>query len=62
MEYILQVDSDIPSLEKELLPRRDYLRFQVVGVGNHGSIVAEPWPGLVCPTLSWQIERLDDLA
>ena len=34
--------------------------FEVVGLGNHGTIKgAENWPGAVCPKLVWDVCRLD---
>jgi lipopolysaccharide transport system ATP-binding protein len=58
IQYAVEIDSDIPTLEKELLARREYVRFTVSGIGNHGSMMAEAWPGAVCPQLDWQIEKI----
>jgi lipopolysaccharide transport system ATP-binding protein len=58
--YIVGVDSDIPSTRRELLPRSLYASFNVAGEGNHGSTTTEGWPGVVCPRLTWQVERVSD--
>jgi len=55
--YILAIDSDIPP-DRELLERREYLHFTVMGTGNHGSTVSESWPGIVCPRLEWHVESV----
>jgi lipopolysaccharide transport system ATP-binding protein len=55
--YVVAVDCDIPGV-KVLIPRREFLSFTVTGGGNQASIFPEEWPGVVCPRLEWQIEKV----
>ena len=52
--YVLELSCDIPGVDV-LIPRREYLRFDVEGAGNEASTFPEPWPGVVCPRLSWEV-------
>jgi lipopolysaccharide transport system ATP-binding protein len=55
--YIVGVAIDEPGV-RVVLPRQEYLSFMVSGMGNQGSNFPEAWPGVVCPSLSWTLERL----
>jgi lipopolysaccharide transport system ATP-binding protein len=55
--YLVEIAFDIPG-QRTLAPRRSYVSFVVSGSGNHGSTFPEPWPGVMCPSLRWETERL----
>jgi len=55
--YVIGIDGDIPPT-RELLPRREYLCFTVAGAGNHGSVISEDWPGVVCPAATWSVDQM----
>jgi lipopolysaccharide transport system ATP-binding protein len=55
--YVVEVSFDLPG-ERTVAPRRPYLSFVVSGGGNHGSTYPEPWPGVLCPRLTWEAKRL----
>jgi lipopolysaccharide transport system ATP-binding protein len=55
--YVIGIDGDIPPT-RELLPRKEYLSFTVAGAGNHGSVISEDWPGVVCPVVDWKVDRM----
>jgi len=59
--YVISVSCDIPGV-KILIPRREYLSFAVVGGGNQASIFPEEWPGVVCPQLEWQVEKVEEIS
>ena len=56
--YSLQIGSDIPG-ERTVLPEVECLSFTVTGAGNQASVFPESWPGAVCPTMEWKVERLE---
>jgi lipopolysaccharide transport system ATP-binding protein len=58
--YTLSVQCDIPG-ERYVLPMAEYLSFDVSGAGNQASSFPEPWPGVVCPRVDWQVRQLEGL-
>jgi lipopolysaccharide transport system ATP-binding protein len=48
--YVVELGFDVPSVQ-QVAPRRPYVTFAVSAAGNQTT--AEPWPGVVCPTLDW---------
>jgi lipopolysaccharide transport system ATP-binding protein len=57
--YIVSVQCDIPG-ERYVLPFAEYLTFDVSGAGNQASSFPEPWPGVVCPRVPWEVRELAD--
>jgi len=57
-QYSITVSCDIPFVQ-ELFFVENCLNFHVEQTGSHSGRFAERWPGLICPKLEWQIERLD---
>jgi lipopolysaccharide transport system ATP-binding protein len=55
--YSIVVTFDIPGF-RVVLPPAEYLSFTVAGVGYQGSDFPEQWPGTVCPSIDWTLERL----
>ena len=55
--YVVAISCDIPGI-RVIIPRTECLTFSIVGQGNHGSYFPEVWPGVVCPSLTWRIEKL----
>jgi lipopolysaccharide transport system ATP-binding protein len=56
-QYVVHLQCDIPG-ERYVLPAAEYLSFTVSGIGNQSSTFPEPWPGVVCPRVSWKVEEL----
>jgi lipopolysaccharide transport system ATP-binding protein len=56
-QYVVNLQCDIPG-ERYVLPAAEYLSFTVSGIGNQSSTFPEPWPGVVCPQVSWKVEEL----
>ncbi|RYD67828.1 MAG: ABC transporter ATP-binding protein, partial [Verrucomicrobiaceae bacterium] len=56
--YMVAVQCDIPG-ERYVLPQREYLTFNVSGVGNQSSTFPEPWPGVLCPRIDWTVEAME---
>ena len=56
-QYVVNLQCDIPG-ERYVLPAAEYLSFTVSGVGNQSSTFPEPWPGVVCPRISWKVEEI----
>ena len=57
-QYLITVSSDIPFVQ-ELFLVENCLNFHVQQTGSHSGRFPERWPGMICPKLDWQIERLD---
>jgi lipopolysaccharide transport system ATP-binding protein len=55
--YYLTACGDVPG-ERYLIPLREYLSFTVGGAGNQSSLFPEAWPGVVCPRIACNVERL----
>ncbi len=55
-QYVVNLQCDIPG-ERYVLPAAEYLSFTVSGVGNQSSTFPEPWPGVVCPRVTWKVEE-----
>jgi lipopolysaccharide transport system ATP-binding protein len=53
--YRVEVEADVPGVEA-LLERVPCVGFVVSGAGNHDSISPEPWPGVVSPVVSWDLD------
>lgn len=57
-KYLLRIGADIPKI-KTLFPYREYIGFQTVGSGNHGSHLPQKWPGVLCPKIDWCFEKVE---
>ena len=55
--YILSCGCDVPG-ERLIFPITEFLAFSVCGAGNQLSLYPEPWPGVVCPRIEAQVERI----
>jgi lipopolysaccharide transport system ATP-binding protein len=55
--YSIGVQCDIPG-ERYLLPMHHYLAILIAGAGNQSSSFPEPWPGVVCPRIQWNVRAL----
>jgi lipopolysaccharide transport system ATP-binding protein len=55
--YAVGVQCDIPG-ERFLIHMRNYLSLLVSGAGNQSSNFPEPWPGVVCPRIQWNVRAL----
>jgi len=55
--YSIGVQCDIPG-ERYLLPMHHYLAAMIAGAGNQSSSFPEPWPGVVCPRIQWNMRAL----
>ena len=56
--YVIKLQCDVPG-ERYVLPGADYLSFNVGGIGNQSSHFPEPWPGVVCPRVEWNVEPVE---
>jgi lipopolysaccharide transport system ATP-binding protein len=56
-EYTVRIGAG-STRTRGVLPDREYLSFQTIGVGSYGSRYPEKWPGVVCPRLDWVIEKI----
>ncbi len=57
--YTVGVQCDIPG-ERFLIHMRNFLSLVISGVGNQSSSFPEPWPGVVCPRIRWDVRQLSD--
>ena len=57
--YAVGVQSDIPG-ERFLIHMRNFLSLVISGVGNQSSSFPEPWPGVVCPRIHWEVRTLSE--
>ena len=57
--YAVGVQCDIPG-ERFLIHMRNYLSLLVSGAGNQSSSFPEPWPGVVCPRIQWNVRALSE--
>jgi lipopolysaccharide transport system ATP-binding protein len=55
--YVIHVAADVPGREI-LAAIQPTVSFSVGGEGNHNSSYPEPWPGVVCPAISWEVDEL----
>jgi lipopolysaccharide transport system ATP-binding protein len=55
--YILSSGCDVPG-ERYVVPMAEYLSFTVCGAGNQSSVFPETWPGVVCPRIDAEVERI----
>ncbi len=55
--YVVGLQLDIPG-ERYVLPFAEYIGFLVSGVGNQSSHFPEPWPGVVCPRIRWDVKNV----
>jgi len=55
--YAVGVQCDIPG-ERFLIHMRNYLSLLISGAGNQSSSFPEPWPGVVCPRIQWEVRTL----
>jgi lipopolysaccharide transport system ATP-binding protein len=55
-QYVVNLQCDIPG-DRYVLPAAEYLSFTVSGIGNQASTFPEPWPGVVCPRITWTVEE-----
>ena len=53
-QYVVHLQCD--DGERYVLPAAVH-RFTVSGIGNQSSTFPEPWPGVVCPRISWKVEE-----
>jgi lipopolysaccharide transport system ATP-binding protein len=56
--YIVGIGCGIPG-ERWLVPDAEFLSFTVSGTGNQASHFPERWPGTVCPSIQWKVERCE---
>jgi len=56
--YWLRINAGIPGVQV-LFPPIDVLQLSVVADGTHGSNFPERWPGIVAPTLNWEITEIE---
>ncbi len=57
--YAVGVQCDIPG-ERFLIHMRNFLSLIVSGAGNQSSSFPEPWPGVVCPRIRWEVRSLSE--
>ena len=57
--YTVAVGCGIPG-ERWIIPDGHFLSFNVSGAGNQSSHFPEKWPGIVCPSIEWKVERCDE--
>ena len=57
--YAVGVQCDIPG-ERFLIHMRNFLSLVISGVGNQSSSFPEPWPGVVCPRIHWEVRTLSE--
>ena len=57
--YVVAVGCGIPG-ERWIIPDSDFLSFNVSGAGNQSSHFPEKWPGTICPTIEWKVERAEE--
>ena len=55
--YIISLSCEIPA-ERAILAEREYIGFTVSGAGNQSSNFPETWPGVLCPTIKWDVQQL----
>jgi lipopolysaccharide transport system ATP-binding protein len=57
-KYRVGLHFGIPG-DRMLIDQADYLEVTIGGVGNQATIFPDQaWPGIVCPKMEWQVERL----
>ena len=52
--YWLRINAGIPGMQV-LLPQIDVLQVSIMADGTHGSSFPENWPGIIAPSLTWEI-------
>jgi hypothetical protein len=57
--YVVGISCDMPGV-RVVVPIEEVISFTVSGMGNQGSYFPEPWAGVVCPELQWQVRQLSD--
>jgi lipopolysaccharide transport system ATP-binding protein len=55
--YVVSVCGDVPG-ERYIVSEQEHLTFVVGGAGNQLSLFPEQWPGVLCPRIDCQVERL----
>ncbi|MEQ9235228.1 ABC transporter ATP-binding protein [Coleofasciculus sp. E2-BRE-01] len=59
-KYKIKIHVGIPNI-KVLIPGQEFISFLATGAGNHGSYLAEKWPGVLAPKLEWRSCFLDKI-
>lgn len=57
-KYLVRLHAGIPN-QKVIISPKDYLTFEIISSGGHGSSFQEKWPGVVSPSLNWSVKSLN---
>jgi lipopolysaccharide transport system ATP-binding protein len=56
--YTVTVSAELPFVKIFFLEEH-VLRFSVQRTGGTGAEYSEPWPGIICPSLKWEVKMLE---
>ena len=55
--YLISISADIPFIEV-LFQSENLLSFQILQIGGVSGRYLERWPGIICPDLEWEINKV----